>query len=352
MPSELSAEIPDSLPAVKEEERFQAISTSVFEERVVRAFCQPILPRIPASVHPNTISLITHAIGWVTAALAVMSVVLPQPAKSLCLFAAAVGMAMSMVGDCLDGMHARGTDQCSKLGEMMDHWLDAIIVPLVTIGITFALQMDPWAIVAANVTAAMVYHGQLVLYHHTGEFIHPDTTSGVEAQFGVSIGYLAYGILLWFVARDAAWLDLAISVIAVLGVIVQMKCNWFYYVRFKPGLMRYHLIFVALCSGFGALYLLQIIDAYAFALTIVFLSFRICGSYVLFSIVKKPFAGNDWGVVGFICAIAMLDTLSGPIQLGQTTLQTILPYLACLYMLFRNVVDFANHFDVFRPTAA
>ncbi len=59
--------------------------------------------------------------------------------RALALIGAGVGMLLSMIGDSLDGMHARRTDQCSKLGEMMDHWLDAIIVPLTTLGITVAL---------------------------------------------------------------------------------------------------------------------------------------------------------------------------------------------------------------------
>jgi phosphatidylglycerophosphate synthase len=322
--------------------------TSHFEERIVRWLCQPVLPYIPRSVHPNTISLINHGMSWMTAILAVVSVHLPSPYRSLALAGAGLGMLLSMIGDCLDGMHARATDQCSKLGEMMDHWLDAIVVPLVVLGASLALEMEPWAIAAVNVTATMVYNSQLVLYHHTGKFVHPEPATGMEAQFGLSLGYVAYGALLYFVDRDQLWLDYAVLGIALLGLYVQMRCNGFYYVRLGK-LMRHHLVFVGLLSAFGALYLLGALDLYAFALCLIFTSFRVCGTYVLFTIVKRPYGGGDLGVVAFLAAIAGAHFLLPPLALGALTLQTLLPYLACAYMLARNLIDFSRHYAVFQP---
>jgi phosphatidylglycerophosphate synthase len=290
-----------------------------------------------------------HGVSWVTAILAVSSVHLPTPYRSIALLCAGLGMLLSMIGDNLDGMHARATDQCSKLGEMMDHWLDAIVAPLVVIGASFALGMEPWAIALVNVTATMVYNGQLVLQHHSGEFVHPETTTGMEAQFGLSLGYMAYGALLYFVPRDQLWLDYAVVGIAVLGLYIQMRCNFFYYARLGRHVLQ-HLVFVGLLSAFAALYLLSVIDLYAFALTLLFTSFRVCGTYVLFTIVKRPYGGGDLGVVAFILAIAGAHFLPPMTLLGPLTLQALLPYLACAYMFARNMIDFTRHYAVFQPT--
>lgn len=351
MPPELSMPMREEAAGQLSERDSMIVSSgSKIEERIVQWLCQPLLRHIPRSVHPNTISLVTHTICWITALLAVGSVHLPSPYKSLALAFAGIGMLTSMIGDCLDGMHARNTNQCSKLGEMMDHWLDAIIVPLVVLGSTLALEMGPWTIAAVNVTAVMVYHGQLVLYHHTGKFIHPEPASGMEAQFALSFGYVGLAALLYFVDRHQPWLDVAVAGIAILGLFIQARCNLFYYVRLGR-LIRYHLLFVAMSAGFGALYLLHAIDLYAFALTLTFVSFRICGTYVLFTIVKRRYDGNDWGVFAWLALMFAAHFLLAPIPLGPFSLQALLPYFACAYMVARNLLDFSQYYGVLKPTA-
>ena len=325
------------------------LSGSKIEQRIVEWLCQPLLRFIPRSVHPNTISLVTHSICWITAILAVSSVRLPQPYKSLALVGAGICMLTSMIGDSLDGMHARNTNQTSKLGEMMDHWLDSVIVPLVVLGASLALEMEPWAIALVNVTATMVYHGQLVLYHHTGKFVHPEPATGMEAQFALSIGYVGLALLLYFVDRHQPWLNVAVAGIAVLGLYIQARCNLFYYVRLGK-LIRYHLLFVAMCSSFGLLYYLGALDLYAFALALTFVSFRISGTYVLFTIVKRRYDGNDWGVFAWLAAM-FAGMFIPPVALGPFTLQALLPYFACAYMGARNLYDFSQYYGVLRPGA-
>lgn len=327
---------------------FSAPPPSRFETRIVQWLCEPVLERIPASVHPNTISLWTHFIAWLTAAAAVGSALMPQPYRSLSLLAASVGMLLSMIGDCLDGMHARRTQQTSKLGEMMDHWLDAIIVPLVTIGASMALEMEPWVIAGVNLMVAMVYQAQLVLYHHTGKFIHPEPASGVEGQFGVSVGYVGIAALFYFVQREAPWLDVALMALGALAIVVELKCSAFYYT--KPGFrMDRHLIFVGLGAGLCALYLGGAIDVYAFLLALIFTSFRISGTYVLFTILKRPYAGTDHGITAFIALIAATHFAAPGAAVGGMPLPSALTYLACAYMFGRNMLDFARHYDTLRP---
>ncbi len=349
MPSELSVEMREEVsPDLAERDSLASSTGSRIERRIMEWLCEPLLEHIPPSVHPNTISLVTHMIAWVTAVLAVTSPLLPPLPRALALIGAGVGTLVSMIGDCLDGMHARKTNQCSKLGELMDHWLDAIIVPLTTVGITMALGMDPWAIAIVNVTAAMVYHGQLVLYHHTGKFIHPEPATGTEAQLGLSIGYVALAPLYYYVGRDHAWFDLGVAGIAVFGIFIQMKCNGFYYARLG-GLMRYHLLFVVMGAGWAALYLLRVIDTYAFLLAVIFTSFRVCGTYVLFTIVKRRYGGNDLGIMAFIAAIFVAHYLLPSVQLGTVPLEHALPYLACVYMFGRNLADFSHHYAELKP---
>jgi phosphatidylglycerophosphate synthase len=347
---ELSIEIPDE-GAAEQRDGLQASSGSLLEQRIIKSLCEPVLPYIPRGVHPNTISLITHFIAWGTTGLAVGSVFADAPARSLMLVGAGIGMLLSMIGDCLDGMHARNTNQCSKLGEMMDHWLDAIIVPLTIIGITVALELEPWMMALATTTATMVYHGQLVLYHHTGKFVQPEPATGVEGQFGISIGYVGLAALFHFIPRDQPWLDLAIGLLGAIGIIIQLRCNWFYYVRLGRLITR-HLVYVAMVGALAAYYLLGVVDLFGFMLGLIFVSFRICGSYVLFTIVGGRFDGNDWGLAALLAAIGAVHHLAPSLALGTVTAQAALPYLVCAYAASRNFVDFARYYGHLKPATA
>lgn len=350
MPPELSVSSEEVSPNPELRSDFVSSEGGRFERMIIRTLCEPILARVPARVRPNHISLLTHLIAWATVATAVISAQLDRPFKSLALLAAGGGMLLQMIGDCLDGMHARKTNQCSKLGEMMDHWLDANVVPLVTLGITIALDMAPWAIVLVNVTATMVYHAQLVLYHHTGRFIHPEPANGVEGQFGVSIAYGALSIFFFFVHRQALWLDVALGAVAAIGTAVQLRCSWFYYPKLGKNILP-HLLFVAVLGSIGLLHLWGAIDRIGFAAMLVFTSFRISGSYVLYTILKRPYRGHDWGIVLFIGLIAATYGLRTFAPELSTFSLPLLPYLASAYMVGRNLLEFAQHYPALSPRA-
>jgi phosphatidylglycerophosphate synthase len=349
MSSELSIRMRDEGPqGTANVQRDAPAPSSRVELRVIEWLCQPLLLSIPRGVHPSSISLLTHCIGWLTMGLALASVHLTPLGRSLALIGAGFGMLASMAGDCLCSMHARNTDQSSKLGEMTDRWLDAIVVPMAPIGITVALQMPGWAIVAVSICAAMVYHAQLVLYHHTGKFVHPEPATGTEAQLGLATGYVGISVLFYFVGRDHGWLDMAIAALAVFGLYIELRCNWFYYARLGR-LVRHHVPFVALCAGFGALHLLGAIELPAFALLLICTSFRLSGSYVLSTVVRRPYHGQDYGIYAWLAAMFLAHYALPPLSFGPLTLQAALPLGACLYMLVRNLGDFSRFYPVLKP---
>lgn len=313
-------------------------TTGPLERRIIEYLCEPLLPHIPARVHPNTISLVTHGVVWLTAALAVGSVAAEAPQRSLMLVGAGVGTLLSMIGDCLDGMHARRTGQCSKLGELMDHWLDAIVVPLTIAGITIALEMPAWALVATCVTAVTIYQAQLVLYHHTGQFVHPEPASGVEGQFGVAVAYGALAGLFAVTPRQVPWLDLAIGVVAVLATLVQLRCNAFYYRRLGRHITE-HIKFVGMLAVLAVLHATGAVGQLGFLTGLVAISFRISGTYVLGTIVGRRFAGDDLVIYGLLAAAAIAQFAGleipsfGPVAFADW------PFALAAYVLIRNVGD-------------
>ena len=131
--------------------------------------------------------------------------------------------------------------------------------------------------------------------------------------------------------------------------------------------------FLALGPALGVLlgvglYLAGLMGKVAFLMASTFVSFRISGSYVLFTIVGRRYGGFDWGIPVGIAAIAVAGLTGEPLALGGYTVPALmrplplggylvapetyvalLPYLFCLYLAGRNVIDLARHFSALRP---
>lgn len=333
---------------------------SSIEPFIIKRVCEPLLEWVPRSVHPNTISLLNHLVSWVVVWLAIFSSRLGPVGRPAVLVLVGAGVFATMVLDCLDGMQARRTNRCSKLGELLDHWLDAIHVPLTSIAVVMALELPPWAIAAIVIPAAGCYNAQLVLYHHRGVFVQPPA-SGVDAQFAASVLFFLMAAAFALVPPDTAWLEWAIVGAVWLAIVLQLRLNLFFYVRLK-GLVVHHLKFVLASAAFAALYLVGAIDAIAFVLAATFVSFRLTGSYVLSTIVGRRYGGMDYGIFVGIALIALTlhervalaaPWLVEPVALlGRSFLPAAaLPYLVFAYLVGRNLLDLRAHYHELKPGA-
>lgn len=325
---------------------FHVETNSKLEPWVLETICQPILRRIPESVHPNLISIGNMVVMWTMFILAASAPHLSPRYGVLARIGAAIGMFATMLLDCLDGMQARRTQRTSKLGEVIDHWLDAAHVPLIAASIVLTLEVPAWLIIGVAITVSMVYHAQLVLYHHTRRFVQPPV-SGVDGQFGWSIGFLLLAGMFYYVPRQTVWLDWLIAALAVTAIVVQSRQCWFYY-RHLGSLVRHHVPFVAMNVGFAIPLVMGSIDIWAFLFCGIFLSLRITGSYVIHSVLQEPYDGIDWGIGLLILAIPLSNAYLEPISYGGYTLQQMMPYLACAYMLMRSLVDFVRAYPRLR----
>jgi phosphatidylglycerophosphate synthase len=302
-----------------------------------------LLERIPKSVHPNTISLLTHMISWLTMFLAYYAWRFSPVWRSVAIVGVAVGLIGTITGDYLDGMQARRTNQSSRLGEMMDHWLDTIGAPLNTAAIALAMQLPAWILAPMHICNVMIYNAQLVLYHHKGVFVHPKA-SGSGGLFQTSIALVALSSLYYSVGRDNFWVDAFIITLGVVGVVLMSTNLAFFYVRLK-GLVLRHFAFALFCFGFSALYSRGVIDTMPFLLAIVFLSFRINGAYVMSTILDRRFSGFDLSIAAWLLAILLAHLLDAPDALAGINAPTALTYLACSYIAIGNLLEFARHFS-------
>lgn len=332
------------------------VITSRFDTWLDERVCRPSLEYVPRSVAPNTISLANAVVCWLMFAGAALAPGLSPLTRLVVLVFTGILVFASMVLDCWDGMQARRTGRTSKLGELLDHWLDAIHVPLTTGAMVLMLEMPPWLLVTSHVLTAMIYNAQLVVYHATGRFVHPPT-SGAQGQFGVAWGFAVSGLLFFFLPRETAWIGWMVGGIGVVATVLQIKQCWFYYVMIPQQLIG-HLPTVVYGFALGGLYLAGAMSSLWLVLAVVFVSFRLSGSYVLFTIVKKRFTGNDWGIAALIAAIAAVHfggvpPLLAP-QLAQVGLDgypaaQAVTVVACAYMIARNLWDLSRHFAGLKP---
>lgn len=325
---------------------FFADNGSKLEPLLIRMLSEQVLPHVPANIHPNTIAIVTHALVWITALLALSSHKLSPLGQAVALIGAGTGLFLAMLSDCIEGLHAQRTNQVTTLGKLMDRWRGAIVVPLTTAGITAALEMPTWATIAVNLTAVMVYNAQLIL-HYRGEF-HPEPTRGVEGQFGLALGYGALAAVSFYVDRPHPWVDLAVAALACAATFVQLRSSVLYYPRLRRRL-REHLLFVATCGGFAALYQLGAIGLHPFLFTVVFTSFRISGTYVLRGTVHERYRGLDLGLLAFVAAIFAVHYGVRPEPLAGSTLEDLLAGASCLYAVARSLGDLSRHYSTLKP---
>jgi hypothetical protein len=144
---------------------------------------------------------------------------------------------------------------------------------------------------------------------------------------------------------------MAFAALAVAGVFVQLRCSAFYYPKLGRWITE-HLWFVMVCCGFGALFMAGAIDLPYFLFAVVFTSFRICGTYVLRTVVKEPYDGRDLGLLAFVVAIFVVHYGIKPGPIGGIRITNVLAALSCAYAIARNFQDFSRHYGALKPRAA
>lgn len=141
--------------------------------------CRPFVDLIPPSVTPNSITLVNHAANWVMFGLCAYG----GASTEVVLTAAVINFGCMML-DCLDGMHARNTQQCSKSGEVLDHVMDAAHCPLVTGSAALLVGMPTPFVIGSTALSAVTYGCQMLHFRFEGEFV---PTIGVEGQIACSL---------------------------------------------------------------------------------------------------------------------------------------------------------------------
>lgn len=190
-----------------------------FEDRSIllrllqRPVLEPLVRRLPRALTPNHLTLLGQFSAWA----GFVAVLLLPTGNPAALLAFAAGNVLFMLCDCLDGMFARHTGRTSRTGEMLDHWLDAVSVPLLPLGFGLALQQPPWLVLAATAVVSFM-HFATFLYGYRAGFVHLGAVGiieGLVVAAAACIGTVVFGPD-WLTAPLAGPLSLAGLLMAAL----------------------------------------------------------------------------------------------------------------------------------------
>ena len=189
--------------------------------------------------------------------------------------------------DCLDGMHARATQQCPSLGEVVDHALDSANIPLIASGFLVAFSADDYTVMVSMVACNFVFNGQLVIYRRSQKFIKPPT-NGPEAQMSMVVAQICLALLCYVFGRWSTVLATGIVGFCICGNIVQVRNILYFWSFFESWRVAGdHIRFCVINLLLAALFITGHMSVVAFVLGNTIMAFRLNGAYVLFIVTNK-----------------------------------------------------------------
>ncbi len=119
--------------------------------------------------------------------------------------------------------------------------------------------------------------------------------------------------------------------------------------RYDAKMWRAFIDSLILNAGFAGAYLLGGMSTRDFILLLSLVSFRVTGSYVLYTIVNKPFPGIDrslyaWIVLLSAATAAPLIPFTVPVVGWSLTVQYVLPWICMAQITVTNVLDLAANY--------
>jgi len=323
--------------------------------------CRPVMRFIPKYWHPNSITMINHCCNWALLVLALICDELPYHVRVVAYIICAILNFLCMMLDCLDGMHARATSQCSRMGELLDHWLDAVHVPLVVCGIGFSLKFPDWALFGNIALSILLYNAQLMVYHHQRVFVQ---TSGVEAQIGTSLFYLMIAGYCHLPADHTLVRTLS-NLVCYSSLIVTPKLAWTFISRFDRSMVERFIGFCVQLFIPGMLYLMDYIGIVEMLILCTVISWRVTGCYVMHSILQRPYQGFDWAIMIWEGLILwsfffmeplpvsafyqkLLPFVAPSFPFHHLTVQRCLPYFAYVHIAYRNVAELLSNYKAIK----
>eukprot|EP01029_Cantina_marsupialis_P003762 TRINITY_DN137_c1_g3_i2.p1 TRINITY_DN137_c1_g3~~TRINITY_DN137_c1_g3_i2.p1 ORF type:complete len:931 (+),score=211.07 TRINITY_DN137_c1_g3_i2:131-2923(+) len=196
---------------------------------------------IPECVHPNYIT----TFGAFCLAMAFTS---SNP------FLISAFLAIYGIADCLDGHHARKTNQSSSCGALLSIWLEGLTIPLTAGILLLTLESSDITLAPAMVVVINLFNCRLIIQQNRQKVIVP-LVSGLVSQFTIAGVILLHYALISFAATE--WLGININyTVKLIGAAVLLFNACAFWVDVKSYFSQ-HLPMLILTLITAVVYLLQ-----------------------------------------------------------------------------------------------
>jgi len=118
------------------------------------------------------------------------------PLRATLFMLGAVFVFLFTCNDALDGLYARKTNQSSKRGELLDHWLDSMNGAILGFGMFIALDAPWWCLAGAAAVVHLPQYLQIIVYYKKKKYIHPPS-GGMEAALTLMLGLICYALFFY-----------------------------------------------------------------------------------------------------------------------------------------------------------
>ncbi|HIG02188.1 MAG TPA: hypothetical protein EYQ66_12935 [Myxococcales bacterium] len=168
---------------------YQSEQNSILRPYYQRWVWNPLLRAIPDSISPNTLTAISTLCCAASFGLGAFASSSPA-AMAL----ASLGVFAYLSLDNMDGAHARNTDQSSRLGEFLDHWLDTLNNGFVILGACLAVGLSPFVTLLVLSAGTLAFFAVQLELRYTGVF-RMGRVADIEGNTAVSGLYLMVAVL-------------------------------------------------------------------------------------------------------------------------------------------------------------
>jgi len=337
-----------------------------FAENIVR----PIAVHIPRKVTPNQITLSNILIRAALLNIAWQNSQRPSPFSVNEFFVRSIVVAfllfLTEVVDGLDGAHARMSNQCSKLGEVLDHIVDAMGIPLMSACVVFNTQCDTIGLGLNTGMITIMFNAQLVLYARCQKMVMPEL-SGPKAVMLTIIVVFVSATLICTRGRTDMITTIVITIVNVGGVLGVMQNEVFYIQRLfawrhpnkdqndpeEAEAIRASLLslvpFAMVVAGFTIVFVLLhqptlhtfvygtdlvnvVVDSedprwfspLGYVVLIMGVSIRVNGGMVLNTVLRRKHSNFDWSMLVWLVVIVAVHVA---VVQGSSNMRTLAPYI-------------------------
>ena len=215
----------------------------------------PLAMRLPGRLPPNAITLA----GGVSMATSVPCVYLALEGNRWGSLGTLVCTLLYLTADNVDGPHARNTDQCSRLGEFLDHWLDAINGGVLSLSVVLCLGISGPLLLAYVITITLAFFATIWEQHHTGT-LHSEPLGANEGILLICAIHLTL-----FILPGASWLQYSPGVPNIAFLLGVFSIGGSLYtmarvlIRFRKRLVQFIPVLL-MCAALVQVALLGIVD--------------------------------------------------------------------------------------------